>query len=166
MHYIPFENEDPKNTYENFDCRNCPCFVGQKIFDYAILGTCKYNGGNKEKFRFKDYDPEYFTVRLRAGLTRNCPIQYKDPVENFHYYQFMSILHNDLVNTVRERYDKYDSGTLTDEEEKGLHNRYLKIIETIKSIEQLYPDKKTLHDRLVNGNCKLDENMKPYKIGE
>ena len=160
MHYIPFLSEKPTNRYDDVDCRNCPCFEGSIIYDKILEGTCRFNRGQKEKF---DLDLTE-RVQLQGATYHDCPCKYKDPVENFHYYQFMSILANSLVNTMKSRMEKEKLGTLSDEEADKLLNKCNKIVEVSRGLKDLYPQFEDLYIKITQEGYVLDEDMKPYKL--
>lgn len=156
MHYIPFLSESPRNRYEDVDCRNCPCFEGSIVYDKVLVGTCRFNRGQKEQFDLGDLK----TVTLKGAQYRDCPVQYRDPVELFHYFQFMSIVSNEFVATCKKLEDK----GITEEERDYLEDRRDKNIQLYKLMKELFPKFDDLYNKIHDGYV-LDEHMEPYKLG-
>lgn len=160
MHYIPFNNENPRNRDNEFDCRSCPCFEGNKVYDYSIIGTCRYNQGLKEEFKFKDFDKESFNVKLSAANTRNCPIRYRDPVERFHYLQFRCIVYSDFHNCCKEL---FENKNLTEEEKTLLEEKRDKLMDLSKLMEEIYYKSDQKANKIMLDGYKMDENMELFK---
>lgn len=159
MHYIPFLSEKKDNRYEDIDCRNCPCFEGSTIYNKILIGTCKFNNCRKEEFDLGSN----CAILLEAGKNRTCPVKYKDPIENFHFFQFMRIISNDLHNTSKDLTYKRENRQLSDEEENNYKDKLHKLVQLSILMEELFPEQYNLYKKITFEGYKLDETMTPYK---
>lgn len=155
MHYIPFINEDPKNRYEDLNCRNCPMFEGSTVYNMKIVCTCPFNGGYTEEF-----DIDQKVIQLKQAITRNCPVRYRDPVERFNYLQFKSIVNHDFYNCCKEL---FENKNLSDEERKTLIEKRDKIMKLATLMEELYPKFEHEANKIMLDGYKMDENGELFK---
>ena len=163
MHYIPFINEDPRNRDNDFDCRDCPCFIFYFISNNVIEGSCIFNNGRIETFESNNEDiinDRKTNVKLQAAITRNCPVRYRDPVEGFKYLQFISIVNNDFYNYCKEL---SENKNLSDEERKVLTEKRDKTMQLSLLMSELYPKFEHETNKIMLEGYKMDENGELFK---
>ena len=150
MHYIPFINEDPKNRYEDLNCRNCPMFEGSTVYNMKIVCTCPFNGGYTEEF-----DIDQKVIQLKQAITRNCPVRYRNPVEDFHFFQVYCNLTSEFARTFKEWKE--------DEDNKELLDKRDNVMKCLGLMETIFPEKFDRYQKIMHDGYKLDENMNLYK---
>ncbi len=154
MHYIPFINEDKKNTYEVVNCKCCPLFKTKLLDDTCYMAYCNYSNGDVIY-----YDKESSVITLSGR--RICPVKYKDPVEDFHYFQITCDISSKFVETCRKlEREEYKS----DETEESLEKRLKDIMTCRNILEELFPEKEEMYYKLIKGKYKLDDDMNLYEI--
>ena len=155
MHYIPFINEDPKNRYEDLNCRNCPMFEGSTVYNMKIICTCPFNGGYTEEF-----DIDQKVIQLKQAITRNCPVRYRDPIEGFHYLQVRCIIYHDFHNCCREL---FENKNLTEEEKALLEEKRDKLMDLSKLMEEIYYKSDQKANKIMLDGYQMDENGELFK---
>ena len=163
MHYIPFINENPRNRDNDFDCRDCPCFIFKFISNNVMEGSCIFNNSRIETFESNNEDiinDRKTNVKLQAAITRNCTVRYRDPVEGFKYLQFMSIVNNDFYNYCKEL---SENKNLSDEERKVLTEKRDKTMQLSQLMGELYPKFEYKTNKIMLEGYKMDENGKLFK---
>ena len=159
MHYLSFINEDPKNKYNDFDCRNCPCFIQinerDNVEDKYIFGTCRFTNGIGQGVNTEIIN----SIRLEPSINGTCPVKYRDPLVDFNYFQIKSMLTNSWFNSYKESTDPKN-----DEETKRIFEE--KVDKTRKCIDllaEIFPNHEEKYNKIRDENYLLDDNMNLYK---
>ena len=163
MHYIPFINENPRNRDNDFDCRDCPCFIFYFISNSVIEGSCIFNNNIIETFESNNGDiinDRKTNIKLQAAITRNCTVRYRDPVEGFHYLQFRCIVYHDFHNCCREL---FTNKNLTEEEKALLEEKRDKLMDLSKLMEEIYYKSDQKANNIMLDGYKMDENGELFK---
>ena len=155
MHYIPFINEDKKNTCEVVNCKSCPLFKSTVLDNTRYVARCNYTDGDIIYF---NNETDIITLSGRCI----CPVKYKDPIENFHYLHTTCDISLKLAATCR----KIENGEYgSDEEKESLEKRKEDIMTCISILEELFPKKEEMLRKLtLEGGYNLDDDMNLYKI--
>ena len=143
MHYIPFQNEDPRNTEISINCICCPLIEYGDTSDNQFSVRCPYTTGY-EWFSYDD-NGDFFT--LNAAKLGECIVQYRDTTFEVAYIRFMNLLINDSA--------------FKEDTEDNLKRRE-DIREVIRMISKLYPDWNDMYYKINNG-YKLDDHYNLYK---
>ena len=152
MHYIPFINEDKKNTYEVVNCKCCPLFKTELLDNGCCIAYCDYSSGDII------HDTENYIVTLPGR--RICPVKYKDPVEDFHYLYIINNFYKELVKICRKiGNEEYKS----DEEKESLEKRRDSIMICCDILKDVFPEKEEMYHKIMEGGYKLDDDMNLYK---
>ena len=159
MHYIPFNNEDPKNSEFSINCKCCPlCIIGN-TYNEEFAAGCPYCNGN-EIFSIDKED--FFT--LSPAKDYKCKVRWYSPLLKSPYIQLMIFLINDSdyfeTNTLAKYYlDKSPKRKLYEGRDKDIQQ----IFELMK---KLYPDLEDIYNKIMFEGYKLDDNMNLYQVEE
>jgi hypothetical protein len=158
MHYIPFFNEDKKNTCEKVNCKNCPLFKTELIDNTCYMAYCNYTDYTEGDIIYYDQESDIITLSGRSI----CPVKYKDPVEKFHYLHITSNIMIELANTCEKLQCKnYKS----DEEKESLEKRKDDIWTCLDILKKLFPEKDEIRLKLLTEDgYNLDDDMNLYKV--
>lgn len=158
MHYIPFINEDKRNTYEKINCKHCPLFNIKPVNNEYYIGYCKYNKNLEGAIISCD------TESVDITHISNCPVKYKDPMKDFHYMQVYWMINNEFVNSYIKLEKGLKDGNLSNEEKEILEKRIDKFLSCSKLLSELFPKHEEMYKKIMNEGYKLDDDMNLYKL--